>query len=72
MVGNEDFQLSQEQLLRYNDWLTDMADANLVAESFMGAVEVRFTFCPFGRQIFVKVSGSTEEFILEDWAGDPE
>ena len=65
MLTNKQFELTPDQLKKYNAWATERAEAAAVGDAMLShAISISFTFSPLGREV-VAQCGSTE-LILED------
>jgi len=59
LLTNSAFALTEEQLSAYNAWAEKMARAHAQANAADSlAVDITFTFTPFGRGVYADVSSS--------------
>ena len=66
MLTNEYFELTSDQLKKYNSWATERAEAAAVGDAMLShAISISFTFSPLGREVIAKCGRA--ELILEDW-----
>ena len=69
MLTNTAFELTTEQLQRYDDWISKLASlAREEGESWsaIGEVEIVFTLSSIGRGVIARIPGSTEQVVIED------
>ena len=66
MLTNKRFELTPDQLKKYNAWASEQAEAAAVGDALLShSISISFTFSPLGREVIAKC-GPTE-LILEDW-----
>jgi len=69
MLTNKAFELTTEQLQRYDDWISKLASlarADGESWSVIGEVEIVFTLSSIGRGVIARIPGSTEQVVVED------
>ena len=69
MLSNKAFELTTEQLQRYDDWISKLASrvrADGESWSVIGEVEIVFTLSSIGRGVIARIPGSTEQVVIDD------
>lgn len=70
MLTNKSFDLSEEQLQRFDEWSSAMTKAMFDADIGESAhVYVTFTFSAIGRSVEAVYGGTTLKLVLEDAVG---
>lgn len=66
MLTNKQFELTPNQLKKYNAWAAERAEAAAVGDAILShAISISFTFSPLGGEVIAKCGRA--ELILEDW-----
>lgn len=65
MLIRDDFELSDELLMKINDYITEQASAYAAGGEIPEGISVTFSFNPIGRFVDVRFDGQHTAFLIE-------